>query len=88
MIDITGIDVDRFIYLRHSTLQDTEPNKIIFEFNAGPTIGEFKIICKRMASALGYSSNIIQSEFGDDDYDITGSLENDILNKKNFIEKI
>jgi hypothetical protein len=51
------------------TTDDTdnkEMNKIVFEFNDDLTINEFKVICKRMAAAMGYGDSNIKSTFGND----------------------
>jgi hypothetical protein len=64
MIDTTSLEIDRLVYLRNSTDDNVEPTKIIFEFDAGPTVDDFKIICMRMAAALGYDEELIKSSFG------------------------
>lgn len=43
-----------------------EMNKIVFEFDNELNINEFKIICKRLASAMGYSDANIKNTFGND----------------------
>jgi hypothetical protein len=48
------------------SIDNREMNKIVFEFGDELTITEFKLICKRMAAAMGYSDTNIKSEFGDD----------------------
>jgi hypothetical protein len=41
-----------------------EAKKISFEFNDDVDIFEFKTICVRMASAMGYADKSIKSAFG------------------------
>ncbi len=48
------------------SIDNREMNKIVFEFEDELTITEFKLICKRMAAAMGYSDTNIKSAFGDD----------------------
>lgn len=48
------------------SVDNKEMSKIVFEFEDELTIGEFKIICKRLASAMGYSDSNIKSAFGGD----------------------
>jgi phosphotransferase system IIB component len=47
-------------------IDNREMSKIIFEFEDDLTIDEFKIICKRLASAIGYTDGNIKTTFGDD----------------------
>jgi len=47
-------------------IDNREMSKIIFEFSDDLTIDEFKIICKRLASAIGYADGSIKTTFGDD----------------------
>jgi len=41
-----------------------EANEIIFEIPDGLKIQEFKVVCMRMASAMGYSDKSIKNSFG------------------------
>jgi len=43
-----------------------EPTRIVFELEPSLTIEEFKIACKRLAHAMGYSDSSIKKEFGVD----------------------
>jgi hypothetical protein len=63
------IEQDTLIYQRQrfDYFKTTEPTMIHFTFDTGPTIHDFKIICKRMASALGYPDKCIEEEFGNED---------------------
>ena len=50
------------------TLQySKEANEITFDFDDGLTIDEFKIICIRMAGAMGYGPKSIKKSFGEID---------------------
>lgn len=42
-----------------------EANEITFDIDDGLTIDEFKIVCMRMAAAMGYSPKSITSSFGE-----------------------
>jgi hypothetical protein len=57
--------MSRLEYTSDST-DNREMSKIMFEFNDDLTIDEFKIICKRLASAIGYADGSIKNVFGDD----------------------
>lgn len=43
-----------------------EPTRIVFEVESNLTIEEYKIACKRLAHAMGYSNGSIVKEFGKD----------------------
>lgn len=43
-----------------------EASKILFEFNDDLDIHEFKTICIRLASAMGYTQKTIKSSFGEE----------------------
>ena len=43
-----------------------EPTQITFELPDGMTIGGFKTICKRLASAIGFAEASIEDEFGNE----------------------
>tara|TARA_B100001093_G_scaffold236658_1_gene226761 strand:+ start:5286 stop:5513 length:228 start_codon:yes stop_codon:yes gene_type:complete len=43
-----------------------EPTRIVFEVESNLTIQEYKIACKRLAHAMGYSEGSIVKEFGKD----------------------
>ena len=53
--------MDKLVY--HRGGKPTEPQKIDFEFKQGITAYEFRNLCVRMASALGYSNNSIENAF-------------------------
>jgi hypothetical protein len=55
----------KLIYISEDT-DNREANTITFEVVDDLTISEFKIICMRMASAMGYSQSIIEKSFGND----------------------
>lgn len=42
-----------------------EANEIVFDIDDGLTIDEFKVVCIRMAAAMGYSGNSIKKSFGE-----------------------
>jgi hypothetical protein len=44
-----------------------EPVRIVFELESNLEIGEFKVCCKRLAQAMGYSDANITREFGIDE---------------------
>jgi hypothetical protein len=56
----------KLIYISEDT-DNREANTITFEVVDDLTISEFKIICMRMASAMGYSQSIIKKSFGSDE---------------------
>jgi hypothetical protein len=56
----------KLIYISEDT-DNREANTITFEVVDDLTISEFKIICMRMASAMGYSQSIIEKSFGSDE---------------------
>ncbi len=43
-----------------------EPETITFEFNETLDIIQFKVLCKRLASAIGYHNDSIQMVFGNE----------------------
>ena len=55
---------DKLIYYRSEF--GREANKIEMEIPPNLTIAEFKIVCRRLASSLGYGSDSIVKEFGKD----------------------
>lgn len=55
---------DKIIYLRGD--DSKEAKKIEFDVPSNLTIKQFKIICRRLASSLGYGPNAIEKEFGKD----------------------
>jgi hypothetical protein len=58
-----------------------ESKKIIFQFDDDLNIHEFKTICIRLASAIGYAASSIKSSFGEEyDGDVDYELR-DIYNK-------
>jgi hypothetical protein len=44
-----------------------EANEISFDIDDGLTIDEFKVVCIRLASAMGYANNSIKNSFGEID---------------------
>jgi hypothetical protein len=42
-----------------------EANEITFDIDDGLTIDEFKVVCMRLAAAMGYSPNSIKNSFGE-----------------------
>jgi hypothetical protein len=56
----------KLIYISEDIL-NREANTITFELVDDLTISEFKIICMRMASAMGYSNSSIEKSFGSDE---------------------
>jgi len=57
--------MDKIIYERGS-ISTMEPQKIVFEVTSDLTISNFKLNCRRMAQALGYSEKNITETFGTD----------------------
>ena len=55
----------KLIYISQDT-DNREANTITFKVVDDLTISEFKIVCMRMASAMGYSQSIIEKSFGND----------------------
>jgi hypothetical protein len=60
------VGMGKLIYISEDT-DNREVNKIEFEVVDDLTISEFKIICIRMASAMGYPHSIIEKSFGSDE---------------------
>jgi hypothetical protein len=56
-----------------------EANKITFEFEYGIDIHQFKVICIRMASAMGYVDGSIKSAFGAEYEDKFDEEMNDLI---------
>lgn len=55
---------------------NNEANRISFEFNDGIDAFEFKTICVRMASAMGYADSSIKRAFGSEyDGDVDEEFE-------------
>ena len=50
----------------HTDIYNREAKKISLEFDDDLTIHEFKTICMRMASAMGYTQKTIKSSFGEE----------------------
>lgn len=48
------------------TSYDDEPTRIVFEIKSGMKIEHFRIVCKRLASAIGYEEDDIEKIFGDE----------------------
>jgi hypothetical protein len=60
------VDMGKLIYISEDAA-NREANVITFKVVDDLTISEFKIICMRMASAMGYSQSIIEKSFGSDE---------------------
>jgi hypothetical protein len=60
------VGMGKLIYISEDS-DNREANVITFEVVDDLTISEFKIICMRMASAMGYSQIIIEKSFGSDE---------------------
>jgi hypothetical protein len=60
------VGMGKLIYISEDS-DNREANAITFEVVDDLTISEFKIICMRMASAMGYSQTIIEKSFGSDE---------------------
>ncbi len=58
-------------------IYNREATKISFEIANDLNIHEFKTICMRMASAMGYTQNTIKSSFGEE---YNGDVEAEFLN--------
>lgn len=50
---------------RVDSLYNKEASKITFEVDDDMDIHQYKVICMRMASAMGYSDKSIKASFGD-----------------------
>lgn len=50
----------------HTDTYNREAKKISLEFDDDLTIHEYKTICMRMASAMGYTQKTIKSSFGEE----------------------
>lgn len=61
--------MDKLIYIRGESEPTRESAKIEFEFTSDLEIKEFKQLCVRMASALGYQPATIIGAFGEDSLD-------------------
>jgi hypothetical protein len=61
----------------NNDIYNREATKISFEIANDLNIHEFKTICIRMASAMGYTKNTIKSSFGEE-YD--GDVDAEFLN--------
>ena len=57
--------MNKIIFERVNESTD-EPTRISFELSDGMTIDGFKIICKRLASAIGFAEQSIEDEFGNE----------------------
>ena len=55
---------DKLIYLRGDKGREAE--KIEMDIPSNLTIKEFKTICRRLASSLGYGPSAVSREFGKD----------------------
>jgi len=55
----------KLIYERERE-DDFEPKKIILDVDEDLTISQFKNMCKRLASAIGYHCDSIEYEFGNE----------------------
>ena len=64
LLEITMTPYDKITYVR--TTDSREAQKIEFDLPRDMTILEYKRICKRLALALGYSSNAVVENFGKD----------------------
>jgi hypothetical protein len=61
----------------NNDIYNREAIKISFEIDNDLNIHEFKTICMRMASAMGYTQKTVKSSFGEE-YD--GDTETEFLN--------
>jgi predicted regulator of amino acid metabolism with ACT domain len=80
-------EVDTLMYVRHSDEDSVEPHRVVFEFNTGPTVADFKIICMRMASALGYDERSIREVFGNIPDESLDNIFNNITGKEEIFKK-
>lgn len=71
---------DKLIYVRNKDTSHGEASKIEMEISQDLTISEYKIVCMRMAAALGYHPNSIKRAFGDEEQGDSSYL-NEELNK-------
>ena len=64
--------MSKLIYISDDTINfpNREASKITFEVADDLTITEFKLICMRLAAAMGYSADNISDEFELDNSDI------------------
>ena len=63
--------MDKLIFERGDENEDglfdvVEPERITMDIPSGLDIYDFKLICRRMASAIGYNGQSIERAFGDE----------------------
>lgn len=71
----------QFIYINEDNEFNREASTIKFNIPDDLTIGEFKIMCIRMASAMGYSPKNIEDSFGDGSEVLSSDERRDVLLK-------
>lgn len=74
--------MDKLKYSRNSSGDTREPNDIEFTIPSDLNIYEFKIVCIRLAKALGYSDDNITNIFGKIDVDFEDMEFNMKSNRK------
>ena len=65
---------DKLIYVRNEDTSHGEASKIEMEIPEDLTISEYRIVCMRMAAALGYHPNSIKRAFGEEDQEELSSF--------------
>lgn len=72
------------------TENDLEPSKITLDIEDELSIWEFKVVCKRLASAIGYHYESIIDAFGDETKEPTETIAHagmqDMLNVNPFFD--
>lgn len=74
----------KLIYEANDT-ECREASTIEMELPENVTISEYKLICKRMAAAMGYGPNSIKDTFGTDDECVSFSDETIVQIEKIFL---
>lgn len=83
-----GEKMDKIIYERGDSNEDglfdvVEPKRISFDVPSGLKIEDFKLVCKRLASAIGYSDESIEEAFGNETL-----TELELMSQARFYDKI
>lgn len=60
-------NIDRTDYREAFNIELTVPDDM--------TIYEYKVVCERMASAMGYTNSSIKKAFGENDYESTEDVQ-------------
>jgi hypothetical protein len=66
--------MDKIIYTRGTYSKEVQ--KIELDVTENLDVHEFKLICKRLACALGYSSNSVEEAFGNNNQRVDATTKN------------